>query len=112
MSNAPFGLLPNLVRRSVIVREPIGVVRILVGVKIQIRMLGGKFASRTDRAIGTLARIGINDVGAVSVQNLLALNRNIRRHAKRNREALSRTQHGVSYPGIAAGRIKQSLSRG
>src|SRR5215475_13393269 len=61
------GLLPNFVRRAMVMSLPVGVVGILVGIVIEVRMLGVEFARHADRTIGAFARIGVKNVRAVSV---------------------------------------------
>ena len=77
MRDASLGLLPDFVGGAVIVSLPVGVVGILVGVEILIGMFGGEFAGHANGAVGTVGGIGVNNVGAVAVQNLFALARNI-----------------------------------
>src|SRR5258708_38654454 len=74
-------------------------------------MFGREFAGLTDRPIGTFARIGVNNIGAISGKNLFALNRNVGRHTKRNGKTLSRTEHGVSNAGVSAGGVEQDFPR-
>jgi hypothetical protein len=61
----------------VIVSLPVGLVRILVGIEILIGMLSRQLARHADRTVGAVPGIGIKDVGAVALKNLLALARNV-----------------------------------
>src|ERR1700683_2431058 len=109
MRDASLSLLPDFVRGPVIMSLPVGFVRILVGVKILVGMLMGQFARPTNRAIGPVARIGVQNVGAIAQQNLLALARDVFWHAQRDRESFGCAQHGISDAGVAAGGIEQNL---
>src|SRR4029077_21109494 len=103
-------LLPDLVGRAMVVSLPVGVVGILVGVVIKIRMLDIEFARHADRAIGSVAGICIDDVRAVGVQDSLPFLRNIFRHAERNWNALGGADHGVGNASVAAGGVEQNLA--
>ena len=50
-------------------------------------------------------------MGAVSLQDALALGRNIFRHAEGNGKIFCRTDHGIGDTGIAAGGIEKRNSR-
>ncbi len=93
-----------------VVGLPVGIVRILVGVEIFVGIGRGKFTRFSNSAIGSLARICINDVGAVTVQYLFAFERHVIRHAQRDRKSLGRTKHGISDSRIPACRIEQNLA--
>ena len=93
-----------------VVSLPVGVVGVLIGVVIDIRMFRGQFARHADRAIGSIGWVGVQDVGAVCMQDALALDRYILRHAQRHRETLRRTEHGISNSSVAAGRIQQNFT--
>ena len=73
MGDTALGLLPDFFRCAMVVGLPVGWVRVLVGVEIFFRFAGVEFARGADRAIGAVRGIGVNDVGAVSKQNALAL---------------------------------------
>ena len=70
---------------------------------------GVEFARDANGAVGAVGRIGINNVGAIGLQNALALNGNIFRHAQRDRKSLRGADHGVSDAGVAAGGIEQNF---
>ena len=93
-------------------RQPIRIVGILISVEIQIRTLGGQFARHADSAVGSVAGIGIDNIGAVGLQDFLALNRNIRRHAQRDRKSFCRAQHCIGNASIAAGGVEQNFAGG
>src|SRR5262249_806140 len=78
--NTMLALLPNFVCCSVIVSAPIGVVRVLVYVHIALEVSGGELLCLTYGAIRSFARIGVNDVSAVGVQDPLTLFGDVRRH--------------------------------
>src|SRR6266700_1795932 len=110
MGDASLGLLPDFVGGPVIMSLPVGFVGILVCVKIFIGMFGGQFSRHANGSVGTVTRIGIKNVGAVTLQNLLALARNIFRHAQSDRESFGRAEHRIGNAGIAAGGIEKNLS--
>ena len=110
MRDTSFRLLPDFVGCAMVVSLPVGIVRILVGVVVKIGMLRGEFARDANRAIGSFGGIGINDVRAVGVQDSFALDRNVFRHAQRDRETLSRADHGVGDAGVAAGGVEQNFA--
>src|SRR5205807_5346103 len=68
MRDPTFRLLPDFISGAMVMSLPVRVVRVLVGVVIQIRMLGVELARHADRAVRALARIGIEDVCPVSLQ--------------------------------------------
>src|ERR1700675_1692973 len=74
-------------------------------------MLGRQFASQADGAVGSVSRIGVKNIRAIGLQNLLALRRNIARHAERDGKSLGRTQHGIGYSSIAASGVEKNLAR-
>src|SRR5450631_2293150 len=110
MRNASLGLLPDFVGGPVIVRFPVGVVGILVGIEILIGMLGGELAGQADGAVGAIGGIGIKNVGAIAMQDLLALARNVFRHAQGDGESFGRSQHGVSDASVAAGGVEKNFA--
>src|ERR1019366_873284 len=65
MRNTPFGLLPDFVGGGFIVGTPVGVVRILIGVKIEIGMALGILARDLEGAVGAFGRVGVDDICAV-----------------------------------------------
>ena len=65
VSDATFGLLPDFVRGGIVVREPVGVVRILIRVKIKIGMAVGVLARDVHGAVGAFGGIGEDDICAV-----------------------------------------------
>ena len=81
MGDAAFGLLPDFIGGAVIVRAPVGIIGILVGVEVFVWIFRRKFAHFANRAIRPLARIGVNNFRTIRVQNTLALQRNVFRHA-------------------------------
>src|SRR5208283_5167309 len=110
VGDAALGLLPDFVGGRVIVGLPVGVVGILVGVEILLGMFAGQLARLTDRAVGTVVRIGINNVGSVALENLFAFARNVFWHAERDGEGFGGSQHGVGDAGIAAGGVEKNLA--
>src|SRR6202158_4150437 len=110
MSDAPLRLLPDFVGRAVIVRLPVGFVGVLVGIEILVGMLARQFTRHANGAVRTIGRIGIKNVGAVALQDLLALPRSIFRNAKSDGESLGRAQHGIGDASVAAGGVEQDLA--
>ena len=108
MRDAALCLLPNFIGSAQIMSTPIGIIRILVSVEIFLWLGGVKFARLANGAVRPVRRVGINNVGAVSAQNVLALGRNVLRHAQRDRETLSRSDHRVGNACISTGRIQQN----
>ncbi len=107
-----FGLPPDFVSGSVcVVRAPVGIVRVLIGIVIAFGIGGGHLPRLQDRAVGAFAGIGINDLGTVSPKNPLPLRRNVGWHTKCHWNAIGCAQHGIGNPRIAAGGVQQSLAR-
>src|ERR1041385_9406689 len=111
MSNAAFALLPDFIRCAVIMRLPVGIVRVLVGVEVLIRVFSIEFPSFADRPIRSFPRISKNNLRTVSMQDSFALNRNILRHAKRHWKSFSSSDHGERNTSIPTGRVQQNFSR-
>src|ERR1700758_840220 len=110
MSDASLRLLPDFVGRAVIVRLPVGFVGVLVGIEILVGMIARQFTGHANGAVRTVGGVGIKHVGAVALQDLLALPRNIFRHAESDRESFGCAQHGVGDASVAAGGVEQDLA--
>src|SRR5579871_771274 len=110
MGDAALRLLPDFVGCRVVVRLPVGVVRILVGIEVLIRVSRGQLPRHADGAVRSVAGIRINNVGAIALQDLLTLARNIFRHAQRDGKSFRRADHGISDAGVAAGGIEEHLA--
>ena len=68
MRYAPRGLLPDFISSSVeVMRAPVGVVGILIGVVILFRIFGNHLARLANRAIRAFSGIGGNDSCAISI---------------------------------------------
>jgi len=65
MRDAAFGLLPDFVRGGEVMRAPVGVIGILVGIEIKIGMLYREFMGDAGGAVGTFSGIGEDDICAV-----------------------------------------------
>ena len=89
-------------------RFPVRVIRILIGVEVRVGMFRCQLARHPNGAIGTVRRIGINDVRSIALHDLLALPRNVLGHAERHRKTFRCSQHGIGDSSIAAGRIQQN----
>ena len=108
--HAAFGLLPDFFRGRAVMRAPVRVVRVLVGVEVLPRLRGRKFARFADGAVRAFGCVGEHDLRTVGANRALALLRYVLRHAQGHREALRRAHHGVGNSGIAAGGIQQRLA--
>jgi hypothetical protein len=73
-------------------------------------MVAGQFAGHADRAVGTVRRIGIKNVGAVALQDLLALAGNVLRHAEGHGESFGGAQHRIRDARVAAGGVEENLA--
>src|SRR5437660_11142280 len=62
MRDASLSLLPDLVRGSLIMRAPVGSVRILVGVKVKIRLLLRDFVRNPSSPIRSFSRVRKDDI--------------------------------------------------
>src|SRR5438552_16189646 len=109
MGDMSFCLLPDFVGCAMVVSLPVGVVGILVGIKIFVRLTSVDFASRSNRSVRAVARIGVDNVGAIGMQDALALRRNVLRHTQRDRKAFGGSDHRVGDSGVSAGGVEQSL---
>src|ERR1051326_6999618 len=89
--NPAVALLPDFIRRAVIMCLPVSIVRILIGVEVLLRMLSIEFSHFANRPVRSFARVSENNFRAVSMQNTLTLNRNILRHAKGDGESFRRS---------------------
>jgi hypothetical protein len=77
MRDAPAGLVPDFEPGAVVVRLPVGVVRILVHVAEARRVVPNQLTSAQDGAVGAAIRVGPLYCGAVCVQDVFALRRNV-----------------------------------
>src|SRR5207247_4476615 len=107
MRDAALCLLPNFIGSAQIMSTPVGVIRILISVEIFLWLGGVKFARLANGAVRPVRRAGINNVGAVSAQNVLELGRNVLRHAQRDREPLSRSYHRIGNACIYSARSQK-----
>ena len=110
MSDLAARLAPDLGAGGVVVGQPVGVVRILVGVVEARGVVAGQFAGAADGAVGTLIGVGPVDLGAVGAQDPLALRRHAGGHGQVDREAQRRAQHGEGDAGVAAGGVEQGFA--
>src|SRR5579872_569421 len=72
-------------------------------------MLFRQLPRHANGAVGALARIGVHDVGSVSLQDFFSLRRDILRHAERHWKSLGCAQHRVGNAGVPAGGVEQNL---
>ena len=109
MRQASARLLDDLRRRRVVVRPPVARIVVPVRVEVAIR-LGREHRLRFDnRAVGTLHRIGKEDLGSERVQDPLALGRHVLRHAQPDAIAARRADHRVGDAGVPGCRVKEHL---
>ena len=104
-------LRENLWPGRVVVRQPVGVVRVLVEIAEPCRIVARQFACAPNRTIRALIRIGPIHCGAVRVQNALSFRRYIGGHGQLDRNPQGRAQHRKRNSCIAAGRIEDSFLR-
>ena len=91
-------------------RQPVGVVRVLVGVVEARRVVAGQLAGPADRPVGALVGVGPVHDGAVGAQDSLAFRGDAGGHGQMHRESQRRSQHGEGDAGISAGRVEQGLA--
>ena len=111
MGDASFRLLPDFIGGAVIVRAPVGIVGILIGIEIFFGMFRCKFAHFANRPIRSFARVGVDNVRAIRMQDVLALDGDVLPHAQRHLETLRCADHGIGNPCISAGGIQQRFTR-
>src|SRR5438105_14293827 len=111
MSDASLGLLPDLGCRPNVMRAPVRIIRVLVGVEIFFRRTRVQFACVADRAVRALTWIREDHIGAVRLQDSLALDRHVLGHAQRYGKSLGCAQHGICNSGVATGRVAEYLTR-
>src|SRR5580698_7919226 len=111
MSNAPPGLLPNLIRGGAVVRLPIGRIAVLIRVKVFFRFGRNNLMNPPNRSIRTLVAGRDHQLGSKSTKNALALVGGAVRQAKLHAVAKRRADHGVGNPRIATGGIDDGLAK-
>ncbi len=72
MRDAPFGLFPDLVRGRFVMREPVRVVVVLIGIKIFSGILDEDLTRDELRAVSRKHGIGLDDLDAITSQNSFA----------------------------------------
>jgi len=65
MRDASFSLLPDFVCGGFIMRAPVGVVRILIGVEVKIGITLDILTRDLDGAVGAFGGVGVDDICAV-----------------------------------------------
>ncbi len=108
MGDLAFGLVPDLVGGGAVVRAPVFVVGVLVGVEVAVGFGGGQLAGFADGAVGAVGGVGPDDLGSVGGEKALALGRDVGGHAEGDGEAQRRAEHGVGDAGVAAGGVEQA----
>jgi hypothetical protein len=74
---APVGLPPDLIGGGLVVRLPVVIVRVLIGVEVLVGLGGGKLTCLADSSVGAICRIGQNNVRAIGGEDLFTLRRGI-----------------------------------
>src|SRR5215212_3378187 len=102
-------LLPDLLRRRLVVRSRIGRLGVLVRVEVSPRLLRKEPPRLPDGPVRSLARVGQDKVNPVGAQYLLALLARVLRHAKPDPVTQSSPDPGVGDPRVPARRIQDGL---
>src|SRR6185503_12383431 len=102
-------LLEQLRRRAVVVRERVRLIPVLVGHVVRSVLLG-HLERELDRAVGALGALGVDDLGAVHLQELRALLRDVVGHDDLDRIALARADHRERDAGVPRGRLEDRLA--
>ena len=105
--NLPDNLRPG----RLVVGLPVGVVIILVRIEIQFRIVPVKFTGFLNRPVGRAVRIGQDQLGPISLQNLLSLAAGVGRQAQSDFVAAMGADHGVGDPRVAARGVQDDLPR-
>ena len=102
-------LAQDLHRSALVVREGVGGIRVLVWIEVGLWIPGDQLANEVDGAVGAFSRIAVNNLGAVSRDERLALRAHVARHDQLDRIAFGRPDHRVCDAGIAGGRVDERL---
>src|SRR6266542_6482236 len=105
-----FRLLPDFWPSAFIMGAPIGVVVVLIGIEILSRRGCKQLASFDLRAIASLAGIGFDDPGAITLQNMFAFAARITRQTERHAVTKCGAEHGEGNAGVAAGGVENGFS--
>ena len=103
-------LLEDLRRRPVVVGARVGRVPVLVGHVVR-GVGGGHLERHRDGAVGALVAGAVDDLGAVHLQQLRALGRDVVRHHDLELVALARADHRQRDAGVARRRLEDRLAR-
>ena len=91
-------LRPDLRAGRLVVRAPVGVVAVLVGVEVALGRRRVAPPRLADRAVAPLLRVGQDDLGAVGAQDALALRAGVRGQAELDPVAERRADHRQAMP--------------
>ena len=72
MRDATVRLLPDLGRRSFVMRQPVGVVVVLIGIEILVGVAGEDLARDELRTVSHKHRIGFNDLNSITTKDSFA----------------------------------------
>ena len=111
MSQASLGLRQDLGSGRGVVRAPVGIVVVLIGVEVTLRIGRIEPASLGDRSVGTVHRARQHDFGAVHLQHSQPLGRDILGHAEHQPVPSCGRDHRVGNPGISRRRIEDGGAR-
>ena len=102
-------LLEDLRRRAVVVRVRVRLVAVLVRHVVR-GVRAGHLERHRDRAVGALVAGRVDDLGAVHLQQLRALGRDVVGHDDLERVALARADHRERDAGVAGRRLEDRLA--
>ena len=109
--DAATGLFDDFRPGCVVVRLPVGVVIVLIGIEVAVGVGFHDFPDGTDSAVGAFVSRCQDKLSPVCLQDALAFDRGIQRQAELDLITLCRADHGISDTGVAAGSVDQGLSR-
>ncbi len=95
------GLLDELRGGGVVVRPPVRVVAVLIGIEIPVGIRGMDATRFADRAVGAFERARENQLGPERAQNQLAFRARVFGQAERHLVAARRADHRVRDAGVA-----------
>ena len=94
-------LLEDLHRRPFVVRARIRGIRVLIRIEVIVRIRRHDFAHHADGAIRALARIAVQDLGAIGGHESLALGAYVAWHHKLHAVALGRPDQRIRDARVA-----------
>src|SRR5580765_4309122 len=104
------GLLDDLRSGRIVVRAPVAVVVVLIGIEVLVGILRKQTPRLPNGAVGTLERARHDQIRAKGPKDELAFVAGILRHAQLDLVPLCRPDHRVRDPGVAGRRIENRLA--